>query len=296
MGLDALDLPHGPVQGRGHGLVHGGGVIPLDEAGLPAAAPEEALQLAVGDAGEDGGVVDLKAVEVEDGQHGAVADGVEELVGLPGRGQWAGLGLAVAHHAGGDQVGVVQYGAKGVGQGVSQLTALVDRAGGLRRHMAGDAAGEGELLEEFLQAFQILADVGIDLAVGPLQIGLGHWGVAAVAGAGEVDHIQVVLVDDAVEVCIDEVLAGDGSPVADDLFLNVFRAQGLLEQRVVQKVQLAGGQIVGCAPVGIDLLQLGRGQSGLPGHPGGGFCDGFGLSLRFSRHRKNLLFVICSLL
>ena len=76
VGLDALDLPDGPVQGGGHGLVHLLRVAALDEAGFPAAAPEEALQLAVGDAGEDGGVVDLKPIEVEDGEHGPVPDGV----------------------------------------------------------------------------------------------------------------------------------------------------------------------------------------------------------------------------
>ena len=40
------------------------------------------------------------------GEHGAVADGVEELVGVPGGGQGAGFGLAVAHHTGGDEVGL----------------------------------------------------------------------------------------------------------------------------------------------------------------------------------------------
>ncbi len=52
------------------------GSLPSTKRGFPAAAPEEALQLAVGDAGEDGGVVDLKPIEVEDGEHGPVSDGV----------------------------------------------------------------------------------------------------------------------------------------------------------------------------------------------------------------------------
>ena len=116
------------------------------------------------------------------------------------------------------------------------------------------------------------------------------------AGAGEVDHVQVVLVDDPVQVCIDEVLTGDGAPVADDLFLDMSRLEGLLQQGVVQKVQLAGGQIVGSPPVGVQLFQLGRGQGGFPRHPGSRFCDGFVESLRFSRHRKNLLFVVYPLL
>ena len=296
VGLNAFDLPDGPVQGGGHGLVHGLGIIPLYKAGLPAAAPEEALQLPVGDAGENGGIVDLKPVQMEDGEHRAVPDGIEEFVPVPGGGQGTGLCLTVPHYAGGDEVGVVQHRAEGVGQGVPKLSALVDGARCLRGHMAGDTAGEGELLEEFLHSLQILADVGIDFAVTSLQIGLGHHGVAAVARAGEIDHVQVVLVDDPVQVCIDEVLTGDGAPVADNFFLDMSRLKGLLQQGVVQKVQLAGGQIVGSPPVGIQLFQLGRGQGGFPRHPGSRFCDGFVESLRFSRHRKNLLFVVYPLL
>ena len=51
--------------------------------------------------------------------------------------------------------------------------------------VAGNAAGEGELLEQLLHALLVLADVGIDLAVGAVQIGVGNQEVAAVAGAGE---------------------------------------------------------------------------------------------------------------
>ena len=57
-GLDALDLPDGPVQGGGHGLVHvRRGRRPRRSAGSQPQPLEEALQLLMGDAGEDGGVV-----------------------------------------------------------------------------------------------------------------------------------------------------------------------------------------------------------------------------------------------
>ena len=57
------------------------------------------------------------------------------------------LRLAVADHAGGDQIGIVRHRAEGVGEEVAQLTALVNGAGGLRRHMARDAAGERKRLK-----------------------------------------------------------------------------------------------------------------------------------------------------
>src|SRR3954453_9410136 len=47
-----------------------------------------------------------------------------------------------------EQVGVVERGAEGVAQGVAELAPLVDRAGGFGGDVAGDAAGEAELLEQ----------------------------------------------------------------------------------------------------------------------------------------------------
>src|SRR5699024_1898484 len=100
------------------------------------------------------------------------AFGVQELVGLPAGGQGAGFGLAVAHGDRGDQVGVVKHRAEGVGDGVAQLAALVDGTGGLRRNVAGDAAGEGKLLEQAAHALLVPADVGVDLGVGAVQVGV----------------------------------------------------------------------------------------------------------------------------
>ena len=217
--LNTLDLAHGPVQRGGHLLVHGHGVAALYETGLPAAALEEHLRLLVGDPGKDGGIGDFKAVQMKNGQHRAVADGVEKFVGVPCGGQTGGLCLAVSHHAGGDEIGVVHDRAKGVGQGVAQLAPLIDGARSLRGHMGGDAAGEGELLEQALHALGVLTDIGVDLAVGAVQIVLGHHGAAAVTGTGQIDHIQVVFDNSPVQMGINEVLSGTGAPVAHNILL-----------------------------------------------------------------------------
>ena len=113
---------------RGHQLVHRLRLVALDEVRRPAAAAQELLQLLVLDARQDGRVADLVAVEVQDRQHRAVGDRVEELVGMPRGGQRAGLRLAVADDAGDDQIGVVERGAEGVAERVAELAAFVDRA------------------------------------------------------------------------------------------------------------------------------------------------------------------------
>ena len=135
------------VQRVGHLAVHFGGIAALNKVGLPAAADEEALQFLMRDARENGGIGDLVAVEVQDGQHRAVCRSGEKLVELPTGGERTGFGLAVAHNAGRDQSGVVRHGTESVGKGVAQLAALVDGAGGLGGDMRGDAAGEREALE-----------------------------------------------------------------------------------------------------------------------------------------------------
>src|SRR5262249_57395077 len=93
---------------------------------------EDLLQLILGAGGEDAGVGDLVAVQMEDRQNATVPRRVEERVAPPAGGERPGLGLAVADDAGDDQVGVVEGGPESVAEGVAELAALVDAAGGLR--------------------------------------------------------------------------------------------------------------------------------------------------------------------
>ena len=144
-----------------------------EERVIPVAA-QQTPQLLAADAGQHRGVGDLVAVQVQDGQHRPVGGRIQELVGVPGSGQGPGLRLPVAHHAGHDQVRVVEGRPEGVGQGVAQLPALVDGARGLGRHVAGDPSGKGELLEQPLQPRLVLGDLRIILAVGPFQVRVGH--------------------------------------------------------------------------------------------------------------------------
>ncbi len=134
--------------------------------------------------------------------------GFRNLLPCQAGGQRAGLRLTVTHYAGGDQGRVVHPRRRRRGPGVAQLAALMDGAGGFGGHMAGDAAGEGEPLEELLHAVLVLRDVGVDLGVAAVQPVLRHHGVAAVAGAGEVDHVQIIPLDDPVQMGVDEVLPG----------------------------------------------------------------------------------------
>ena len=78
---------------------------------------------------------------------------------------------------------------------------------------------------------------------------------AAVARAGQVDHVGVALVDQPVQVDVDQAQPGRRAPVAEQPRLDVLRPQRLAQQRIVQQVDLRDGQVVGGVPVALHALQ-----------------------------------------
>ena len=250
--LNLGDLVEGFVEGAGEILVDRVRLVAGDDQRPPAAALEKRDELLLGNPCEHGRIRDLVAVEVKERQDCAVGARVQELVAVPPRRQRAGFGLAVADDAGHDQLGVVEGGAEGVRERVAELAALVDRAGRLGRRMAGDAAGKRELAEEVADPFLVSADMRVELGVGALEPGVCDDGRAAVAGAGDVDRVEVALLDRAVQVDVDQIEAGNGPEVAEQAGLDVLWPERLAEQRVVEQVDLADREVVGGPPVRVD--------------------------------------------
>ena len=153
---------------------------------------------------------------------------------MPAGGQRAGFGLAIAHHAGHDQVGVVERRAVGVHQGITQFPAFVDGSGRFRRYVTGNAARERELGEQFFHALLVLGNSRISLAVAALQVSVGYYPRCAVTGTGDVNHVQVIFLDDPVEMDIDEVQTRCGAPVTHQARFHIFQRQRLFEQRIVE--------------------------------------------------------------
>src|SRR5215510_4444618 len=156
------------------------------------------IQLFMTDPGENGGIGDLVAVEVKDGQNRPIPRRVEEFVGMPARRQRSSFRLAVADDAGDDEIRVVERRSVGVRDGIAELAALVYRTGRLRRHVARDATGERELGEQALQPLLVARDVRINLTVGSLEVGIRDQAGPAMPRAGNVYHVEVVLLDQPV--------------------------------------------------------------------------------------------------
>ena len=160
--LDLPDVLDGLFQGGGHELMHRFRVVAFHKVGRPAAASEELLQFLMLDAGQDGRVADLVAIQVQDRQHGSVGDRVEKLVGLPCGRQGARFRFTVADDAGDDQIGIVERGPEGMAERVPQFAAFVNRPRRRRRNVAGNPAGKRELHEQLLEPGLVLGDVRIN--------------------------------------------------------------------------------------------------------------------------------------
>ncbi len=181
---------------------------------------------------------------------------------MPGRRQRAGLGLTVPDHAGHQQIRIVQRGAVGVRQRVAQFAPFVQGTRRLRRHMAGHAAGRGELREQPVHARLVPADIGIELAVAALQPGVRQHRGCAVARPPDADRRPAPRPDDPVEMGVDQVEAGARPPVPEQPGFDVRRFERRAQQRIRPQVELSGGQIAGGAPVCLQRVQLGGAERG----------------------------------
>src|SRR5208283_5183720 len=153
--------------------------------------------------------------EVQDRQHCSVADRVEKLVGLPSCRQGARFRFTVTYDAGHNQIGIVERGTEGMAERVPQLATFVNRPRRRRRNMTGNPAGKRELHEQLLEPGFVLSDVWINLTVGAFEVSIAYQRRAAVTGTGDVEHVQVILLDDSVQMHIDKILARRSTPRSD---------------------------------------------------------------------------------
>src|SRR5215213_6326294 len=160
---------------------------------------------------------------MENRQHHAIASGIQELVGMPTRGKRSRFGLAITNDTNGQQIRIIKHRAVRMGQRITELATFINRSGGLGRDVAGNAAGKGKLLEQFLHARLVLRNVWIELAVCSFKVGISNQAWSTVTGSGYVDHVQVAQLDDTIQVNVNEIQARRCSPMAQQSRFNVFQ-------------------------------------------------------------------------
>ena len=111
--------------------------------------------------------------------------------------------------------------------------------------------------------------------------------------ADDIDHVQVIALDDPVKMNAQHVQARRRAPVAEQPRLDVLPLERLPKKRIVEQVDLAHRQVIRGALVGVHLAEFVRGERtcrrglaavcGLPFHIGACGCHGSFLVLGDSR-------------
>src|SRR5215831_17600926 len=123
-----------------------------------------------------------------------------------------------------------------------------------------DATRKGELRKQPLHALLVLRDVWIHLTVGAFEVSVGDDARSPMPRTRDEQDVEVLLLNNAVEMDVDQIQAGRCPPVTEQTGFDVLALQPLAQQRIVVEINLPDGQVIGRAPVGIDVLEQGRVQ------------------------------------
>ena len=97
------------------------------------------------------------------------------------------------------------------------------------------------------------ADVlGVEFPQGALRKEVGQVGRRAVAGPSDQNHLLIVLANDAIAMCVHQVDAWTGPPVAQKARLDVPRNQIPFQQKVVLQIDLGRRQVVDEIPARVQ--------------------------------------------
>ena len=128
-------------------------------------------------------------------------------------------------------------------------------AGRFRRNMTGNAVRPGELAKQPMQSVPAALNRRIVLGIRPFQIGLRHQARAAMAGTDDIDHVQIVFLDQPVEVDIEKVQSRCRAPMPQQTGLDVFELERGFEQRIVLQIDLPDREVIRRAPIGVHFPQ-----------------------------------------
>jgi hypothetical protein len=76
------------------------------------------------------------------------------------------------------------------------------------------------------------------------------------AGARNINHVEIVFLNQPVEMDTDKTLARIGPPMADQTLLDVFHLQWLPQQRIIREIQHPQREIVASPPVSVHFAKL----------------------------------------
>src|SRR5262249_9013237 len=132
----------------------------------------------------------------------------------------------------------------------------MDGARSFRCNVAWNTARKRELFEEPLQASLGLRNLAINLAVSSFKVSICDERRPTVPRSGDVDHAQIVFLNQAGQMNVDEIESRRRSPVTEQARFDVFQAEWLAQQGIGVQIDLPYGDEIGGAPIGVHLAQF----------------------------------------
>ena len=77
------------------------------------------------------------------------------------------------------------------------------------------------MFEKVLQALRVLWNVRVDFAVGAFEVGICDQAGSAMAWTSDVDHIEIVFLDQAIQMDIDKIQSRSCTPMAEEARLDM---------------------------------------------------------------------------
>src|SRR5262249_31658980 len=111
------------------------------------------------------------------------------------------------------------------------------------------------------EAFLIQGDVWIKIRVRAFEERVCEAGRCAVAGSDDEKHRKIVAANHHTQVLVGEVDPRTRSPMSEQTRLDVLQTQRLFEERIVEQVNLSGGDVVRCREIRIETCEQIRGES-----------------------------------
>src|SRR6516165_2955574 len=104
--------------------------------------------------------------------------------------------------------------------------------------MTGNPSRKRKLCKQALHTCLVGRDVWIHFAVCPFEISIGDQRWAAMAWASDINHVEIIFLDDPVQMNVDEIQSWRGAPMPQEPRLDVILGQRSPEQWIVVKVDL----------------------------------------------------------
>ena len=96
------------------------------------------------DTSEKSWIVDLVTIQMQDREDCTICEWVEELCAVPTGSEWTSLGFSVTDHCQSNKIRVVIDSSKGMRYRVTELSTLMDTAGGFGGGVTANTTGEGK--------------------------------------------------------------------------------------------------------------------------------------------------------